>query len=83
MSLPLWDPIEVPPDTTLVDVNAIEDDDLRLQLQGEALDLWIEEQGLSYEDQIVREWSEDEGVFAVYEDGEIVGLTFIVGVEDA
>ena len=41
MSLPLWDPIELPPDHTLIDINSIEPEPLRLQLQARALELFV------------------------------------------
>jgi hypothetical protein len=79
MSIPLWDPIDIPPEFTLVDVNAIEPEDERLRCQAGALDAWLEEEGLDYTDEVVRDWSSDEGAFVVVDtDGNKVGFTFIL-----
>lgn len=78
MALPLWDPIELPPDATLVDVNSIADEVLRGTLQALALEAWIEDTG---EDPTARDWRDDEGIFAVYVDGEAVGVTIVTGIE--
>jgi hypothetical protein len=80
MSLPLWDPIELPPDTVCVDINSIEPESLRVELQAEALAAYLDDEGV---DDVVRDWSDDEAMFAVYEGDEIVGVVLIVGVEDA
>lgn len=82
MSIPLWDPIAIPPGHTMVDINGISPPELQLELQGEALQLWLDETGDPFEE---RDWSDEEGMFAVYEDasGDIVAVTIIVGVEDA
>lgn len=81
MSFPLWDPIDIPPDYTAVDVNSIEDEDLRMELQGLAVDYWMEIEGASPDP---REWSDDEGMFALYDtEGEVIGVMIILDVEDA
>lgn len=78
MSLPLWDPIDLPPSYTLVDINSLEEP-LRAEMQAEALRLWIDETGEPF---AVREWDDNEGIFAVYEDGEIVGISIMTDVEN-
>jgi len=80
MSLPLWDPIELPPDHTLIDINSIEPEPLRLQLQARALELFAEVTG---EDPTIdpRAWSDEEGCFAIYVGAEIVGVSLVFGVE--
>ena len=83
MSLPLWDPIHLPPDYTLVDVNAIEDDDERAACQAKVLDTWRDEEGLAIEDEVLREWDDNEGAFIVFDgDGVAVGVAIILDVED-
>ena len=82
MSLPLWDPIALPPDWTMVDVNAIEPEAERQRCQAGALEAWLEEEGLTYADEVVREWSDDEGAFVIVDaDGEKVGFAFILEEE--
>lgn len=84
MALPLWDPVAVPPDFTLVDINSIVDDDERMSLQAEALDVWIESQGMSYDDAIAHDWSPSEGMFALRDLlGSYVGIVLLVEVENA
>lgn len=83
MSLPLWDDIELPPDFTLRDVNGLEPESLRQEMQGLALQLWVEETEEPWDDVATREWSDDEGIFAVFDgDDEIVGIYIMTGVED-
>jgi len=76
--LPLWDPIALPPDSSLVDINSIEPESLRVELQAQALEAYLDDVGV---DAVVRDWSDAEGMFAVYEDDEIVGVVLIIGVE--
>jgi hypothetical protein len=80
MSLPLWDPVAVPPGTTLVDVNSLEPEAHRVAHQALALELWLEETGEPF---VERDWNEGEGMFVVVEDatGDIVGITIIVDPE--
>ena len=78
--LPLWDPIALPPEALLVDINSIEPEALRVELQARALEAYLADAGV---DDVVRDWSDDEGMFAVYEDDEIVGVVLILGVEGA
>lgn len=79
MSLPLWDPIELPPDFTLIDVNSIEDEDERLLRQSQVLEMLDEN---PFENP--REWSDDEGMFLVLDaSGAKVGLALILDTEDA
>jgi len=81
MSLPLWDPIQMPPDYTLVDINSLEPEELRQSMQSQALALWLAEIGEEPGASIVREWSHDEGMFAVYDAANtIVGITIISDV---
>lgn len=78
MSLPLWDPIDVPPGYTLIDINGVEPDELKFSLQAEAVRLWMDETG---DDpfQNPRPWSDEEGMFAIVDaNDEIVGVTIIV-----
>lgn len=81
MGLPLFDPIEIPPETTLVDVNTIEDDDERQQYQALALELWVEEENGGDWNLDPREWSDNEGIFVVEEDGEAIGVAIVLDVE--
>ena len=84
MALPLWDDIELPPDHTLVDINGLEPESLRLEMQGRALELWIAEVDADVEDFVERDWNDDEGIFAIYDaDDVIVGIQIITDVEDA
>lgn len=85
MSLPLWDPIDVPPGMTLVDVNSIADEDERMSLQAQGLALWIESQGMSLDDdEVVRDWSDSEGMFVLQDaGGDNVGIVLLVEVESA
>ena len=76
--MPLWDPIALPPDSSLVDINSIEPESLRVELQAQALEAYLDDVGV---DDVVRDWSDAEGMFAVYEDDEIVGVVLIIGVE--
>lgn len=76
MSLPLWDPIDLPPDWTLIDINSIDDEDLRLKLQGEIMQAWLDDDG-----DIPREWSANEGIFAVYDSAnELLGVALMLEV---
>lgn len=77
MSFPLWDPIELPPDAVLIDINSIEDEDFRMQLQAEILQIWIDDEG-----ELPREWSGNEGAFAVYENEELIGVALMLEVEE-
>lgn len=93
--IPLWDDIEIPPGYTLRDINDLSDEprvdsdgnpipSLRVEMQGRALELWVEEEVGSWEAFTVREWSDDEGMFAVYDATDtIVGIQILVEVEDA
>lgn len=82
MSLPLWDDIEVPPDWTLVDINGIEPESLRQELQGAALELWVDQAPASFEDPIDRPWDPSEGMFAVKDSGgNIVAIQLVIEVE--
>jgi hypothetical protein len=86
MSLPIWDPIELPPDYTLVDINSLDPEPLLQEMQARALQEYMNELELGPEDfmEIVRDWNDEEGIFAVFNtDDEIVGVTLIVDVEDA
>jgi hypothetical protein len=83
MPLPLWDDISLPPDFLLRDINSLEPETLRKEMQALALELWIEETGESWEGLAVREWSDDEGIFAVIDgDEEIVAIYIMTGVEN-
>jgi hypothetical protein len=77
MSIPLWDPIAVPPGTTLVDINTLTPDAERLKYQALALDLWLEETGEPFGE---RDWNVGEGMFVVVDDAtsDVVGITIIV-----
>lgn len=81
MSLPLFDPIELPPDFVLIDINSIEDEDERQQYQALALELWVEEENDG--DWVVepREWHDDEGAFLVTQDGDPIGIVIVYDVE--
>ncbi len=82
MSLPLWDDIELPPDYTLVDINGLEPESLRLEMQAEALDLWMEQAPASFEDPMDRDWDPNEAMFVVKDgNGDIVGIQLIIEVE--
>ena len=83
MSLPIWDPIELPPDTVCVDINSIEPESLRVKLQADALEAYLLEIDAAPDSEVVRDWSDEEGIFAVYEDGEITGLVLLLEVEGA
>lgn len=80
MALPIWDPIEIPPDYTLVDINGIADEDLRLSLQAQALEVWMDETGGEWQPRL---WDPNEGAFAIYDGEELLGITVIWEVEDA
>ena len=76
MSLPLWDPIDVPPDWTLVDINSIEDDDERQECQAKAMQAWLDAG-----EEIPREWDDNEGIFVVRDlSGEVVGIAIVLDV---
>lgn len=81
MALPLWDPIDIPPGTTLVDVNSLTPASLREQMQGEVLTAWVAAQGLSWADVPPRPWADNEGAFIVYENETAVGVVIIFDVE--
>ena len=95
MSLPLWEDIELPPNFTLRDINGLDDTprtdaegepmpSLCTEMQALALQLWVEETEEPWDDVATREWSDDEGMFAVLDgDDEIVGIYIMTGVEDA
>lgn len=82
MAIPLWDDIPIPPGHTLVDINGLTPESLKLQRQGDALTLWIDETGEPFAE---RDWNDDEGIFVIVEDatGEHIGIQIIVDVEDA
>jgi len=80
MSLPIFDPISLPPNAVLVDVNSIADDVERAKFQALALGAWIDATG-TYEDFEPREWSDDEGIFVCYEDGVAIGVAIVAGIE--
>lgn len=83
MSLPLWDPITLPPNLTLVDINSLTPESKRHECQAVALELWITETGESVEDFAARDWSDDEGMFVAYDAaGDIVGIVIMTDVED-
>lgn len=83
MSLPLWDPIHLPPDFTLVDVNSFADEDERTEYQAAALDAWITENGLESGAVVVRDWNDEEGAFIVMDsDGNKIGVVFIMEPEN-
>jgi len=77
--LPLFDPIDLPPNTVLVDINSIEDDDERHGYQAAALELYTEEE-LEGEFE-PREWDNNEGIFLVSEDGVPIGIAIVYDVE--
>lgn len=82
-SLPLWDDIELPPNFTLRDINGLEPEDLRTEMQALALELWVEETGEPWDDVATRDWNVDEGIFVVLDgDGEIVGVYIMTAVEN-
>lgn len=82
MSLPLWDDIDLPPDWTLVDINGLEPESLRQEMQGLALEVWVEQAPDSFEDFTEREWDPNEGMFAVKDaSGDIVAIQLVVEVE--
>ena len=83
MSMPLWEDIELPPNFTLRDINGLEPESFRQEMQGLALQLWVEETEEPWDDVATREWSDDEGMFVVFDgDDEIVGIYIMTGVED-
>lgn len=84
MSLPLFDPIEIPPDTTLVDVNAIEDPEERQICQAAAFALYVDtELGGDWSAVPPRPWDPNEGAFCVLdEDGTPIGIVLIFDVEE-
>lgn len=79
MSFPLFDPIDLPPNHRLVDVNSLPDEEC-VKHQAAALALWVEETG---EDTPIRDWNDNEGIFVVYEGDDIVGIAIIMDVENA
>ena len=83
MALPLFDPIQIPPDAVLVDVHSLTPDAEREKYQGLALELWIEETGEGPEDFAARYWDDNEGIFVVKEGDTIVGVAVITDVENA
>ena len=83
MSFPIFDPISLPPNAVLVDVNSIAADAERTRFQALALGAWIDATGGAYDDFEPREWSNDEGVFVVYEDGAAIGVVIVTGIEPA
>ena len=78
MSLPLFDDIDLPPNAVLVDVNGIEDLELRQQYQGAALGAWGEATGEALP---VRDWDDNEGIFVVMESGVAIGVAIVTDVE--
>ena len=83
MSLPLWEDIELPPDFTLRDINGLEPESFRTEMQALALELWVEETEEPWDDVATRDWSDDEGFFIVLDgSAEIVGILIMTGVED-
>ena len=83
MTLPLFDPIDLPPGTILVDVNSLPDGK-REECQGLALQLWMDETGEGPDEFAAREWDDNEGIFVVTEDGTldtIIGLVVVTDVE--
>lgn len=81
MSIPLLDPIELPPDWTLVDVQTLEDAE-RDRLQGDALGAWADEEGLDLGELVDRNWDPNEGIFAVLDGvGDLVGVSIVWDVE--
>ena len=84
MAIPIWDDIDVPPDLTLVDVNGLEPESLRLQMQARVLNLWVDEAPDSLEHLVGHDWDDNEGAFAIKDaDGVIIGLQIIMDVENA
>jgi len=83
MSFPIFDPIQLPPDAILVDINSIADETERQRFQAKALDAWIEATGGDYESFEPREWSDDEGLFICYENGIAIGVAIVSGIEPA
>lgn len=95
MPLPLFDEIDLPPDTTLVDVSKLPTVELVQQYQGHALGHWMEETGDDLRNG--RDFDPNEGIFVVVENpvvvvdnvldmdasGDIVGVAVITDVEDA
>ena len=95
MPLPLFDEIDLPPDTTLVDVNKLSTIELVQQYQGHALGHWMEETGDDMSEG--RNFDPNEGIFIVVENpavvvddvfdvdasGDIIGVALITDVEDA
>ena len=80
MTLPIFDPIDLPPDTVLIDINSI-DEPQRSQYQAAALMGWAEEVGSDDILELMRDWADNEGVFVVEENGERIGLTIVLDVE--
>lgn len=80
MSLPVWDPIDIPPSVTLIDANGLVPEELKQQVQAEGLQIWLDQ---NRGQMVIREWQEGEGIFAVYDDGILVGVTLILDVKDA
>jgi len=84
MSIPLFDPIDLPPGYVLMDVNGLPDDE-RNHWQGVALQIHLDEVFEDPTDFEPIEWSDDEGIFVICEIAteEIVGVAIVTGVEDA
>ena len=79
MALPLFDPIALPPNVELVDVNSLEEPE-RTEYQALALEAWVESAGGTW---VLdpRDWSDNEGMFIVRENGETIGVAIVLDVE--
>lgn len=79
MALPIWDPGSPPPGVVSVqDISEISDQALREQMQGMALQIWMDETG---QDPIAdpRPWDPAEIICAMYgETGTFMGITFTI-----
>lgn len=83
MSLPLWDPIALPPDHTMYDINGLPEGLEKWNLQHQAVELWMAETGENpFENP--RPWSDEEGMFYVVNDltGQTVAVALITDAID-
>ena len=93
MTLPLFDEVDLPPDSTLVDVNKVPLDymDGRLAYQALALGHYMEQIGDDWE--VGREWNDEEAIFVVVNNptvvtddvlasGEIIGFVIVLEPEE-
>ena len=83
MSIPVFDPIQLPPNHVLEDINGIADEEERQTLQAAALEYWMEDMGEDPLDAGGRDWSDNEGIFAVCDTttGDCVGIAIVTDVQ--